>query len=334
MLKAILPSIFIALCPLSALSQSITLPAGTPLPVKLPSHLPMKAGEPIRAELLYPVYQDNTLILPARTVVSGSVIALTPNRSRRIAARLRADFTPYHTPVVRFDSIIAPDGTRTPIATVEGTDGAPIYRVVRTPRAQGRHRRPILHHRLAIRRQHHPVDHRPRQSRPPAPVHLQPASLPSRAHFHRHRLDGRNRRPSHHLSAPAPASRPCTRGPAASASSAPRRSPRMPPPRQKTKNPPGSSRPTSTTPSPPSSPPLPRPSAPPSRNPSSTPTEPSPSPPEPSLPEPSPRPAPPATSTAPASSASTSPSSSSPAQKPSASAPHSPRPTVPAARSA
>ncbi len=97
----------------------------------------MKAGAVIRGELLYPVYQDNRLVLPAHTVIGGSVVALKTDHSKRVAARLRADFTPFHTPIVRFDSIIAPDGTQTAITTAEGTEGAPIYRVVRTPTPQG-----------------------------------------------------------------------------------------------------------------------------------------------------------------------------------------------------
>lgn len=97
----------------------------------------MKAGEAVRGELLYPVYQDNQLVLPAHTVIGGTVVSLKPDHAHRVTARLRADFTPFHTPIVRFDSIIAPDGTTIPISTAEGTDGAPIYRVVRTPTPQG-----------------------------------------------------------------------------------------------------------------------------------------------------------------------------------------------------
>lgn len=97
----------------------------------------MRVGEAIRAELLYPVYQDNELVLPAHTTVTGTVVALTPDRKRRNGARLRADFTPFHTPVVRFDSIVGPDGSLTPMTTADGIDGAPIYRVVRAPTPQG-----------------------------------------------------------------------------------------------------------------------------------------------------------------------------------------------------
>ena len=121
----------------------ITLPPGTQLPVSIPDHVPLRVGQPLRAELLYPVYLDNRLVLPAGTVVTGTVLALTPDHARRVKSRLRLDFTPFHTPVVRFDSIVAPDGTRTPISTDEATGGAPVYRVVRDPNAGG-----SLFHRL------------------------------------------------------------------------------------------------------------------------------------------------------------------------------------------
>ena len=116
---------------------AVTLPAGTPLPVRLVKHLPMKVGEAIRTELVYPVYLNNKLVLPARTAVQGTIVAVTPNRKLRIAGRLRGDFTPYHTPVVSFNAILAPDGTATTVATVEGTDGTPIYRVLRQPAPRG-----------------------------------------------------------------------------------------------------------------------------------------------------------------------------------------------------
>src|SRR5271168_1827306 len=111
-------------------AQDITLPSGTPLPVQIAGPLPMKAGAPIRAELLYPVYAHNQLVLPAKTVVTGTVVSLTPDQSHRLHARLRGDFTPFHTPVVRFSGIVLADGTAVPIITGTATDGAPIYRLV------------------------------------------------------------------------------------------------------------------------------------------------------------------------------------------------------------
>ena len=120
-----------------AQTEGITLPVGTPLPVTIKQHLAMKAGEPIRSELIYPVYEHDHLVLPAGTTIAGTVVALTPDRTRRIHARLRADFTPFHTPVVRFNEVILADGTHLPLTTGTATDGAPIYRLVPPPPAKG-----------------------------------------------------------------------------------------------------------------------------------------------------------------------------------------------------
>jgi hypothetical protein len=97
----------------------------------------MRAGQPIRAQLIYPVYADQTLVLPAKTVISGTVTALRSNHSRRITARLRGDFTPFNTPIVRFTGIILADGSTLPISTGTATDGAPIYRLVAPPPRKG-----------------------------------------------------------------------------------------------------------------------------------------------------------------------------------------------------
>ncbi len=118
-------------------TPAVNMPAGTPLPVSIDDHLPMRAGQQIRARLLYPVYVDNTLILPEKTVVIGTVIGLHPNRSLRNNARLNADFTPFHTPVVSFSGIILPDGTSLALTTSTATDGAPIYRLVAPPPSKG-----------------------------------------------------------------------------------------------------------------------------------------------------------------------------------------------------
>ena len=118
-------------------TPAVTLPAGTPLPVSIDDHLPMRAGQPIRAHLLYPIYVDNTLILPEKTIITGTVTELHANRTQRNNARLNGDFTPFHTPVVRFDGITLPDGTSLPLVTNTATDGAPLYRLVAPPPRKG-----------------------------------------------------------------------------------------------------------------------------------------------------------------------------------------------------
>lgn len=97
----------------------------------------MRVGQTIDGQLIYPVYVDNSVVLPAKTIVHGTVVALHSNHSRRVSARLRGDFTPFHIPDVRFDGIVLADGTVVPIITGTATDGAPIYRLVAPPPRKG-----------------------------------------------------------------------------------------------------------------------------------------------------------------------------------------------------
>ncbi len=123
----------VALCQ----KPTVTLPSGTPLPVQIEDHLPMRVGQPIHAQLIYPVYGDNTLILPAKTIINGTVVALRNDHEHRVTAGLRADFTPFRIPVVQFTSITLADGSLLPITTGTATDGAPIYRLVAPPHRNG-----------------------------------------------------------------------------------------------------------------------------------------------------------------------------------------------------
>ncbi|MEO6981932.1 MAG: hypothetical protein ABI072_02315 [Edaphobacter sp.] len=118
-------------------TPAITLPSGTPLPVQIDNHLPMRVGQPIRAQLIYPVYADNKLLIPENTILEGTVTALHSDHSHRVASRLRGDFTPFRTPTVRFTAILLADGTTLPIAASTATDGAPIYRLVAPPPRKG-----------------------------------------------------------------------------------------------------------------------------------------------------------------------------------------------------
>src|SRR5216683_311869 len=155
--RALLLSLLLS--PLIAQSQTpqATLPSGTPLPVMIDKHLPMRAGQPVRAQLIYPVYADNTVILPEKTVLIGTVTELRSNHSQRVNARLNGDFTPFHIPVVRFTQVILTDGTSLPLTTATATNGAPIFRLVApAPRKGGFIRKQwdsgvqILHDQVAV----------------------------------------------------------------------------------------------------------------------------------------------------------------------------------------
>lgn len=122
---ALLP-LMMAASALAAQNAPVEIPAATPLPVQLGQHVPMKKGEPLECHLLYPVYAGNQLAIPAGSVVRGTVVALNPDRSERIHARLWGDFTPFHIPVVHFDQIVLSDGTVQQIVSDNATDGAPV----------------------------------------------------------------------------------------------------------------------------------------------------------------------------------------------------------------
>jgi hypothetical protein len=114
-------------------TTSVRIPARTPLSIQLLQHVPMKAGESLEGRLLYPVYVDNRIAIPAGATLRGTVIQLDSDRSRRIHARLRGDFTPFHVPVVHFDELVLPDGERESMVSDSAKDGAPILRLSPAP---------------------------------------------------------------------------------------------------------------------------------------------------------------------------------------------------------
>jgi hypothetical protein len=142
-------ALFLACSPLFALlpalshgqATSIQIPTTVPLSIELLQHVPMKAGEALQGRLLYGIYVDNQLALPAGTIVCGTVVQLDSDRSRRIHSRLRGDFTPFHLPVVRFDQMVFPDGSRLAIASDGAKDGAPILSLSPPP---GKKRRSFI----------------------------------------------------------------------------------------------------------------------------------------------------------------------------------------------
>src|ERR1700731_1023708 len=128
-------AIVLTLSPCAALCQTEggTLPGGTPLALRIDDHLPMRNGQPIRAHLIYPIYDNDKLLLPKDTIVDGSVVDLRFDRSRRIRAVLGGDFTPFHKPVVHFNNFILTDGASIPFVSSDAADGAPIFRAVAPP---------------------------------------------------------------------------------------------------------------------------------------------------------------------------------------------------------
>jgi hypothetical protein len=119
--------------PIRGQSASIQIAVSTPLSIQLLHHVPMKTGEALEGRLLYPVYAENRIALPAGTILRGRVVQLDSDHSQRIHARLRGDFTPFHTCVVQFDQVALPDGTLQPIESDRATDGAAVFHLSPPP---------------------------------------------------------------------------------------------------------------------------------------------------------------------------------------------------------
>jgi hypothetical protein len=85
----------------------------------------MKTGEAIEARLIHPIYCNGALALPSNTPLHGHVIALQADSSTRLRARLRGDFTPFHTARVQFDELELSTGP-VAISAAEAVDGAPV----------------------------------------------------------------------------------------------------------------------------------------------------------------------------------------------------------------
>lgn len=114
-------------------AASIQIAVSTPLSIQLLHHVAKKTGEALEGRLLYPVYVENRIALPAGTILRGSVVQLDSDHGRRIHARLRGDFTPFHTCVVQFNQVVLPDGTLQPIESDRATDGVAVLHLSPPP---------------------------------------------------------------------------------------------------------------------------------------------------------------------------------------------------------
>lgn len=96
--------------------------------VEIARHYPMKAGELLDAQLVYPIFLDGKLIVPAGTVVRGLVTSLTPDSRLRLQARFDGDFTPFHIAHVEFGEMML-SGQHLRFSSSGATTGAPVLRL-------------------------------------------------------------------------------------------------------------------------------------------------------------------------------------------------------------
>jgi hypothetical protein len=101
----------------------LTVPAGAPLRLYLTHKIPKKAGAPVQAKLLEPVYSFDHQVIPAGSAVVGRVSRVQPvSKWQRASAILNGDFTPLRRAFADFASVTLPDGQRVALHTTE-TEG-------------------------------------------------------------------------------------------------------------------------------------------------------------------------------------------------------------------
>jgi hypothetical protein len=117
--------------------QQVALPAGTPLFIRGDARVRMRAGQTVRVHLLFDVYSGTSLALPKGTEIDGEVTSLRPDHAHRVQARLRADFTPFSTPVVRFTRVVLADGRSINLDLEPAHDGAPLLNLAPPEKHKG-----------------------------------------------------------------------------------------------------------------------------------------------------------------------------------------------------
>jgi hypothetical protein len=99
--------------------DKIVVGSGTDIRCELDKGLRItKAGEPVTARVVEPVYVGTVLAIPEGSTIQGHVsFVSTAPLSKRTGRLLSGDFTPPHTAHVAFDYVVFSDGTFLPVHT-------------------------------------------------------------------------------------------------------------------------------------------------------------------------------------------------------------------------
>jgi hypothetical protein len=107
---------------------SLRVPSGAPLRVYLTKRVSKRAGAPVEAKVLEPVFAFDREVVPAGTVAQGSVNRVVPvGKWQRTRAIIGGDFTPLRGAEVEFTNLILPDGRKLSTHTVETVGLNSIY---------------------------------------------------------------------------------------------------------------------------------------------------------------------------------------------------------------
>jgi hypothetical protein len=99
------------------------------LRVRVEQESRIKVGAPVTARVLDDFYVHDELIVPKGTLVVGKITRVTPlPRRTRLNAMSRGDFTPLHSPEVRFTDLQLADGRDVSISAEPATDSSETVR--------------------------------------------------------------------------------------------------------------------------------------------------------------------------------------------------------------
>jgi hypothetical protein len=95
--------------------------------VQVDSPAKFKAGAPVHAHTVEPLYENNRLVIPAGTPVEGEVVQVNPgSHKQRLDAKFRGDFTPLHEVKVRFERVAPEDRGAVPISAAPADDSSSV----------------------------------------------------------------------------------------------------------------------------------------------------------------------------------------------------------------
>jgi len=142
---------------ITAASQTVplTVPAGTPLQVKIEKRIRIKrVNQRVEGRVVQPVFVFDKEVIPAGSGVTGHVARLSPvNKQKRFKAVLNGDFTPLKNPEIEFDALKLPDGETIPVKTgiaLQWGVTAPIKKTVAAPQKNSRLGKTIERTRLEL----------------------------------------------------------------------------------------------------------------------------------------------------------------------------------------
>ena len=159
----VIPSLQSTSTPSTQPSPATTVPAGTPLLLKLQRSLRLRTarvGDPVYLRTEFPVAAGHHVAIPARSYVLGTLLVVRP-----------------HVANIRLKQLILPSGAVLPLANAPSADCTILLRSASGVLSRGRHIDTCLPRALSIPQPHTAQPPSPQPSTIPVPILVQPPAL-------------------------------------------------------------------------------------------------------------------------------------------------------------